>query len=88
MWMQIQQDATHITFRMTDQGVGIPRDERSKVFDRFYRLSNAPSTGSGLGLSIVWQIIQQHQASIEIQDGDQGQGCSFCIRFPALSPTA
>ena len=88
MWMQIQQDATHITFRMTDQGVGIPRDERSKVFDRFYRLSNAPSTGSGLGLSIVWQIIQQHQASIEIQDGDQGQGCSFCIRFLALSPTA
>lgn len=84
--MRIVSSPEHISFYMIDQGVGIAPAERSKVFDRFYRLSNAPSTGSGLGLSIVWQIIQQHHASIEITDGEHGQGCCFCLRFAHPPP--
>jgi len=64
-----------------DQGVGIPTDQRDKVFDRFYRLPDAVSTGSGLGLSIVAQIAQLHQANINITQGRDQRGTCIMVVF-------
>lgn len=57
--------------RITDEGIGIPPEEKTKVFERFYRASNANSVpgtpGAGLGLAVVQWIVQQHHGTITIE---------------------
>jgi two-component system sensor histidine kinase TctE len=71
-----------------DTGPGIPLLERERVFDRFYRLLGSEAEGSGLGLSIVKEIVEAHGGKISITDGKNGVGCKFSVSFTAavLSP--
>ncbi len=69
-----------------DNGPGIPATEREHVFERFYRILGTNVQGSGLGLSIVREIAQQHHARIDIGDNPRHQdphfpGCLFRISF-------
>jgi two-component system sensor histidine kinase GlrK len=69
-------------FEVLDEGPGIPPSEREKVFDIFYRGTDAPIAaikGSGLGLSIVKEYVQLHKGQVEILDGP---GAHFRIRIP------
>lgn len=70
--------------RVTDNGPGIPEHERSRVFERFYRIGGdrhaSNTTGSGLGLSIVRQIADLHHAQIELVTPSQG-GLEVIVRF-------
>lgn len=82
--LQVIHEARQPGFSITDQGPGIPRAERDKVFQRFYQVDRSRSKtrpGSGLGLSIVKHLVQLHGGSIEIRDGTAG-GTRFVIRFP------
>jgi signal transduction histidine kinase len=57
----------HIITEISDSGIGIPKEDLSKVFDEFYRASNVPKdikSGSGLGLSIARQIVEDHKGKI------------------------
>lgn len=70
--------------KVSDSGEGIPLDERQPVFERFYRinrLGDRNTYGSGLGLSIVQQLVEQHGAQISLEDGLQGKGISFVVWF-------
>ncbi|MGB3913551.1 MAG: HAMP domain-containing sensor histidine kinase, partial [Thermacetogeniaceae bacterium] len=68
---------------VVDQGIGIPEEDRSKVFDRFYRAENARGiSGTGLGLSIVKHIVDAHSGSIELTEGVEG-GTAAIVRIPA-----
>lgn len=59
--------------RVADSGVGIPDEEKEKVFQRFYRVAKSRSEpGNGLGLSLVSAIIHLHEAEIELRDNDPG----------------
>lgn len=69
-----------------DSGVGLPPDERAKVFSRFYRVLGRESEGSGLGLAIVKEIADLHAARITIDDGSDGTGLRARVSFS--SPTA
>jgi two-component system OmpR family sensor kinase len=64
-----------------DSGPGIPAAERSRVFDRFFRLPGAKAEGSGLGLAIVKQVADAHDAKIELADGEQGRGLRVTVTF-------
>ncbi|MGE0116014.1 MAG: sensor histidine kinase [Steroidobacteraceae bacterium] len=67
-----------------DSGVGIPEAERELIFKRFYRinrLGDSQSYGSGLGLSIVQRLVDQYGAQISIEDGLNGAGVGFVVRF-------
>jgi PAS domain S-box-containing protein len=67
-----------------DTGLGIPKEDLPKVFDRFYRV-NRPGkeiTGTGLGLAIVHRIVEAHGGRIEVQS-EVGQGTTFTVRLPA-----
>ena len=75
-----------VVFEVEDTGPGIPADERERVFDRFYRGSDAAGGGSGLGLSIVRRIAERHGATVELAPGPGGQGLLARVRFP-LSPS-
>jgi len=68
---------------VTDNGPGIPREERVRVFDRFYRRAGVEPPGSGLGLSIVKAIAESHGASIELTDAPGGKGLAVVVAFPA-----
>ncbi|MBL4634463.1 MAG: HAMP domain-containing histidine kinase, partial [Kofleriaceae bacterium] len=67
-----------------DYGPGIPADERTSVFDRFYRAKDVrlkPVRGSGIGLSLVKHIAEAHGGGVEI-DSDVEQGCAFRLWVP------
>jgi two-component system, OmpR family, sensor kinase len=70
---------------VSDTGPGIPEEDRQRIFERFYRIQANGVTGSGLGLSIVKQILQRHGASISVEAGDGGKGSQFVVRFYFLS---
>jgi two-component system sensor histidine kinase TctE len=74
-----------------DDGVGIPPDDRPQIFDRFYRVLGTNVEGSGLGLSIVFEIAVQHGAVVQVSDGllwdkhrGAGTGSRFTVKFRKL----
>lgn len=66
-----------------DDGPGIPRSDRQRIFERFHRLDNESTEGSGLGLAIVHEIAQRHGATIEVAEGEGGRGTRFTVSMPA-----
>jgi len=69
-------------FEVSDQGIGIPRDEIAHLFESFHRASNVGSIpGTGLGLAIVKNAVQRHGGSIEVQS-TVGEGTTFTVRVP------
>ena len=74
-------DGQHACLSLADSGPGIPAEMRERVFDRFVRLSNTGTPGSGLGLSIVKNIVAAHGASSALKDGPDGRGLLVEIRF-------
>ena len=67
-----------------DHGKGIPRQHRERLFERFYRVDSARTSskgGSGIGLSIVKQLLEKHGGSIELISKDN-EGSEFICRFP------
>jgi two-component system OmpR family sensor kinase len=76
-------DAEGPLLAVTDNGPGIPVEERQRVFDRFYRVPRIGASGSGLGLAIVKSIADAHRARVELAEGETGTGLSVRVRFPA-----
>ena len=68
---------------VTDDGPGIPPEERGRIFERFYRLDNESTEGSGLGLAIVREIAQRHGASVELSERPGESGTRVGVMFPA-----
>ncbi|WP_197472274.1 HAMP domain-containing sensor histidine kinase [Oleiphilus sp. HI0067] len=62
-----------VRLSIADSGIGIPEEERSKVFDRFYRVAKSRSQpGNGLGLSLVQAVVELHQGEIKLSDNEPG----------------
>ncbi len=85
-WVQVTLDADHqfFTVKIADSGIGIPEDERTHIFERFYRVDKSHSTeieGSGLGLSITRNAILMHRGSIKVASGEEG-GTIFTVKQP------
>lgn len=78
-----REDGT-VVLGVTDNGPGIPEAERSRVFERFYRVLGSGEAGSGLGLSIVKRIADLHRGSITLAPGPDGRGLRVAVAFPAV----
>lgn len=83
-----QGEKKEVRLEVLDDGPGIPAEAIPKLFDRFFRVDGARSTrgnGSGLGLSIVRWIVQQHEGTVTVES-KVGEGTVFTVLLPALDP--
>jgi two-component system phosphate regulon sensor histidine kinase PhoR len=74
----------HIALSVHDNGPGIPRRERRRIFERFYRIDDRLSRkqeGSGLGLAIVRHVVQAHGGQVRVRNRPEG-GAEFSILLP------
>lgn len=80
-------DDKEVTFCVTDNGPGIPKDEHTHVFHKYYREPGVRESvdGAGLGLSIAKQIVDAHGGRMWLES-DPGQGSTFCFTLPVQGP--
>ena len=87
VYLEVRRDGAEVCIDVVDRGPGIPVEERSKVFDMFYRVGGADramdDAGTGLGLAICQGMVGAHGGRIEVLDGDGGRGTRMRIVLPA-----
>ena len=82
--VKLQCEDNHALITVRDQGLGIPQESLSLVFNRFERVSGSTTiSGLGLGLYIVREIVQEHKGSIWVES-ELGKGSSFFVRLPLV----
>ena len=83
----LEEDGNDLLWQVTDNGIGIPKEDQEHIFERFYRVDKARSRntgGTGLGLSIVKQMVQIHGGSIRVES-EVGKGSTFLVTLPRQS---
>jgi signal transduction histidine kinase len=81
----VQQTSAETLIEVRDHGPGLSPEDIGRLFGRFQRLSAKPTGGessTGLGLSIVKQIVEMHHGKVTAASGGPGQGATFTIRVP------
>ncbi len=84
-----EDDERFVDLLVSDNGIGISREDQERIFERFYRVDYGRSRsmgGTGLGLSIVRHIMLTHGGTVSVWS-IPGQGSTFTLRFPALPPS-
>lgn len=74
-----------VVLAVEDDGPGIPPEERARVLERFYRRPGTRGGGAGLGLPIVAQIAEGHDATLRLLEGAGGKGLRVELRFPGAA---
>lgn len=75
--------------RITDTGIGIPRDKLAQIFEMFAQVEQGierAQGGLGLGLSLAQRLVEMHEGTIEARSGGPGEGSTFIIRLPLAAP--
>ena len=81
--LQLTGKDTEFEIKVTDSGVGIPDDEKKKVFERFYSAKHQNGyMGTGIGLNLTSMLVRLHKGSIMVEDNPEGKGTSFIINMP------
>ncbi len=73
----------YVMLSIADDGPGIPAENLEHIFDPFYSNKTLGHSGTGLGLTIVWNTVQDHDGFIEIKQPEKG-GTIFALNFPAV----
>ena len=83
------QNGGRVWMQVDDNGIGIPAEDRPRIFERFYRVDKARSRqsgGTGLGLSIAKEIVDRHEGALELVDRD-GPGLSVRMELNIEGPS-
>jgi len=82
--LDIKDGQETLLIRVSDTGIGIPKDEIPRLFNEFYRATNAKKTereGTGLGLAIARQVVERHKGKIWVES-EEGKGSTFSVILP------
>lgn len=86
--MTAEKDTNGISLSVTDQGIGIPEEDRTRIWDRLYRSDRSRhQRGLGLGLSLVRAVVKAHGGTVTVES-EQDKGSTFTIRLPAPAQPA
>ena len=86
--VQIEARATdkEILIAVRDEGIGIPQEKLSRIFERFYQVDASPTRrfeGMGIGLALVKEIVQKHGGRVWAESEGEGKGSTFYVALPA-----
>lgn len=84
----LRQQDDQVVVEVSDTGPGIPESMRERVFERFRQIEDGPTRrfgGTGLGLTIVRQFVEQHGGTVEVDQAHEG-GARFTVRLPLRAP--
>ncbi len=83
--VELREDDGWAVLTVSDTGRGIPPDELPRVFDRFYRGRDVRAGGSGIGLTVVRELVSAHGGEVEASS-EPGSGSAFTVRIPTATP--
>jgi len=87
VWVTLNEENGLVKATVSDTGVGIQKEDLSRIFDKFYRVKSTETrqiVGTGLGLSIVRSIVDAHLGSISVES-ELGKGTTFTVCFPRIA---
>lgn len=90
MWVTVKSQGEEGILEVRDDGIGIPKDQQEKIWQRFYQVDPSrsdESNGVGLGLSMVRQIAQLHGGTVTL-DSVEGSGSIFALHLPLQNEKA
>ena len=82
--MSLNADHKYFYLKVADSGIGIPKEDQERIFERFYRVDKSHSKeigGTGLGLAITRSSIAMHHGAIKVFS-KEGEGTTFSVRIP------
>ena len=81
--LELQEKGSDFEIKVVDSGVGIPDDEKQKVFERFYSAQHQHGyMGTGIGLNLTSMLVRLHKGSISVEDNPEGKGTVFVVNMP------
>jgi two-component system, NtrC family, sensor histidine kinase KinB len=78
-----REDAKNVRFSVKDEGAGVPKELRRRIFEKFFRVSESGDEGAGLGLSIAREIVLAHGGNIGVEN-EKEKGSEFFFTLPVL----
>ena len=84
VYVEVYYDKNNLVIKVGDNGIGIPKEDIKRIFERFYRVDKARSRevgGTGLGLAITKHIVKNLDGTINVKS-ELGQGSEFIITIP------
>lgn len=84
--VSVSQQGGDMVLTVSDNGPGIPPEQRDLVFERFHRGGDHAAPGAGLGLAIVRQACKRLGGSVRLEAGPHGRGCLFVVQIPIAKP--
>jgi two-component system, cell cycle sensor histidine kinase and response regulator CckA len=78
------QEGNYVLIKISDTGIGISEGDKEKIFEPFYTKKVMGRSGTGLGMTVVWGAVKDHDGFIDIQT-EIGSGTTFKLYFPASS---
>ena len=74
-------EGEYVALTVSDSGVGISKEDRDRIFEPFYTKKKMGSSGTGLGMAVVWGTVKDHGGYVDLKSR-QGEGATFTLYFP------